>query len=947
MIVVNQTETEKTIKMNHLKLFNMLLIFLTLFVMVKGQMRTVSGIITGQDGEPLPGVSIAIKGTNKGTITNIDGYYSIDAPVGSTLCYSYVGFINEEVKVTENFGKPSDNQTSQEQPDTEKKENKKQKNQKTEKLKETGVSNGIGNFLEVSQTESNRVLKRFSNGRLNNKQWYISGEIKSDISFDAIRNLPELQNNYAQGRSEAGEVIWQGPETGEIFSWGPPIINLEYDGQNYLHDYRGGLVLIGTGNGKAAKAYNPLKFFRQGNRYCQNIKLSAGSNNNYISLKYTYSNYHGVIPKSSQNQNGFSLNFENSFRDKIKTSLDLSLLNVESTLMNDFSQTRIYSMLLRTPRTFDITNGINPKKAIDNHQSYLTTTGSQRSFAINYSDNPYWLVNNILDNEEKHQLNTSFKSKIQLFNDLSFHLNLGYNTNQLNNQYGYKLGTAFFPGPISIARDETLTSLYTRTELLFTPNLSYGHELSGRLTAGYHQQKLKLVSEQITESPYVDSIGLNHSINQNIWEYSLQTTYNLKEILLTNFTLNLFNSSTSDQIYLTPVLGIGLRLPHYWSSYFIEYLKVTASLSSSVYEPALQYRRGLMNSTLYTSNGFDEYFEYFNVINNGSAKLEKHRKFEIGTQVGLFYSRLQASFYYYKKKQNDYAFPVFSGNIFTVKNVADLITNGVEFDITYRMTNYRFSWISGFNFHKSHTVVRKLHQGEIITGGFADVSSVLIEGQPYGVIVGSDYLHDELNNLVIGDDGYPLVDNQKKILGNPAPDYIIGFHNQLDYKGFQLVFVIDARIGGEIWNGTANHLNYLGLSEHTSELRSTRDYIFNGVRSDGSINNTRVDFYNPDLPVYQNRWVRYGPSGVASDAIVDATSVRLSSLEFSYTFNRNSLSFGSSLKLSVYGNNLLHIAGYQGPDPQNMLLGYSNNLGFDYFNMPPLSTYGFAVNFKF
>ncbi|MGD9994959.1 MAG: carboxypeptidase-like regulatory domain-containing protein [Salinivirgaceae bacterium] len=50
-----------------------------------------------ESGEPLPGVSVVIKGTTYGTLTNLDGYYTIKIPPGNnTLNFSFVGFIPEE-----------------------------------------------------------------------------------------------------------------------------------------------------------------------------------------------------------------------------------------------------------------------------------------------------------------------------------------------------------------------------------------------------------------------------------------------------------------------------------------------------------------------------------------------------------------------------------------------------------------------------------------------------------------------------------------------------------------------------------------------------------------------------------------------------------------------------------------------------------------------------------
>ena len=62
---------------------------------------TVSGVVTSaSDSEPMIGVSVLLKGTTSGTITDIDGNYSLRASVGQTLVFSYIGFQTIEQKVT-------------------------------------------------------------------------------------------------------------------------------------------------------------------------------------------------------------------------------------------------------------------------------------------------------------------------------------------------------------------------------------------------------------------------------------------------------------------------------------------------------------------------------------------------------------------------------------------------------------------------------------------------------------------------------------------------------------------------------------------------------------------------------------------------------------------------------------------------------------------------------
>ncbi len=65
------------------------------------QVKTVTGTVSDAgNGEPLPGVTIVVKGTTQGTITDFDGNYSIDVEEGKTLTFSFIGYTSQEIQVS-------------------------------------------------------------------------------------------------------------------------------------------------------------------------------------------------------------------------------------------------------------------------------------------------------------------------------------------------------------------------------------------------------------------------------------------------------------------------------------------------------------------------------------------------------------------------------------------------------------------------------------------------------------------------------------------------------------------------------------------------------------------------------------------------------------------------------------------------------------------------------
>ncbi|MDE3740926.1 SusC/RagA family TonB-linked outer membrane protein [Maribacter polysaccharolyticus] len=86
------------------QLFFKLLGLLFILVSLNGysQEKSITGVVTAEDGVPLPGASVLVKGTTTGTMTDFDGNYAIQASSGSVLEFGYLGMETKEVKVGSN-----------------------------------------------------------------------------------------------------------------------------------------------------------------------------------------------------------------------------------------------------------------------------------------------------------------------------------------------------------------------------------------------------------------------------------------------------------------------------------------------------------------------------------------------------------------------------------------------------------------------------------------------------------------------------------------------------------------------------------------------------------------------------------------------------------------------------------------------------------------------------
>ena len=78
-----------------------ILVFLfTIFICLGAfaQTRQITGTVTAaDDGTPIPGVTVKVKGTSTGAVTGAAGNFKLTAPANATLVFSYIGYITQEI----------------------------------------------------------------------------------------------------------------------------------------------------------------------------------------------------------------------------------------------------------------------------------------------------------------------------------------------------------------------------------------------------------------------------------------------------------------------------------------------------------------------------------------------------------------------------------------------------------------------------------------------------------------------------------------------------------------------------------------------------------------------------------------------------------------------------------------------------------------------------------
>lgn len=931
-----------------------------------------------EDGSPLPGISIAIKGTNRGTTTDADGNYAINVPIGSTLIFSFIGMQTREVLVTENNL----------QPVREGAKGIKGKSIKTKKYftpipkslyQDSVPKNEIGLAILTDETpsyssktnidaENIRSIRRIGNNYIIKsetdpvRRTGFGLQISSALSFEKINRLPSFQNTFAQGRPLNGNSTWIGADQQEIFSWGPQIKTLKFDGQPYSYDKNGQLTAIGSGNGQLSKNYDAFKFFKTGLSNVNELLLTVPGPKSSTFI-FDFENRHrtGVIPNSDYKKTNVGVNLHGlQLSDHLRANASLSYNQSSGNLLSRGANlSMIVGSVYRTPITFDNANGLTSNTALNAQETYRLNDNSLRSHAPGVADNPYGLANELPDHEKSQRLLGS--------------LNLHYSptgpfTFVFNSNIDRQLSDAFFGTPTSYSGspDGRLTDRaeqQTFINAILTPSYQlnfYDGEL--KLGLSYQTQYTDRNLQRTDGFNFAnDSFGVISDANSitHIGKTLKRTTQEIianihyehynwlnAKFAARNYFSNTVNYDRFVNFFPSGSLSVNLAdLLYLWP---VDYLKVYGTAARTIREAPLVYSNWSYASTNIELENYPSFYEATELIFHDDLAPETETKLETGVKLHTMNSQLTFEVAYFNNLTRDFIAPRATPAGFELSNLATVRNYGATISAGYSGYMANGNWGTELRWSKYNTVVRELNSADewIALSGFESVQTILAEGKPLGAIYGSSFLRNSEGKKVIGTDGFPVEEQSLKMIGNPIPDWTLGWSAYMRWKRLNFSFLFDYRRGGDVWNGTNSVLDYLGRSSRTGSERNIANYIFDGVDYEGQPNVVPVSFSDPAQPLSENRWVRYGWDGVAEDYIEDATAFRLSELVCSYSIKNSVHSKVKEIRFSLIGRNLFLITPYSGVDPAATLFGYSTGNGLDLFNAPSTRSYGAQITLK-
>ncbi|MDQ3847119.1 MAG: SusC/RagA family TonB-linked outer membrane protein, partial [Bacteroidota bacterium] len=283
--------------------------------------------------------------------------------------------------------------------------------------------------------------------------------------------------------------------------------------------------------------------------------------------------------------------------------------------------------------------------------------------------------------------------------------------------------------------------------------------------------------------------------------------------------------------------------------------------------------------------------------------------YEGGADLRFLRNRLGLEFTYYNNTSKDLIIPVAvttsSGLNEVYLNAGSIRNKGIELSLTGTPVQQKnFSWDVRVNYTRNRNRVLSIYPGlteVVITSQFGYLSSGVtqkfIPGMPVGALFGRSYARyygsdkedamfiDYSRPLLIGANGFPIINTKQMYLGNTQPDWIGSIYNEIRFREFGLSFLFDTQQGIQKYNQMSNFMSAFGIAPYTTNRRDM--IVFEGVTANGQPNTKQVYLgqgKGPDGVDYGNGFYRNIHRGVSENFIEDASFIKLRNVTLSYQF---------------------------------------------------------------
>jgi TonB-linked SusC/RagA family outer membrane protein len=784
------------------------------------------------------------------------------------------------------------------------------------------------------------------------------------FGFDKVNKTPDVQSRFSQGFVGSVSRAPEYDRTSFWPSWGPSVdvaktLDPTHPDQIYDNFERG---------------------YRTGNQSRHSISLTGGTEIAQLGASFSYSNQDGVIPFSDYKSYNARVNGNLNISKKIRAGASLNFINSGGSRVNS---DRYGEQLIYWSPRWDV-------------MDYIKPDGTQKNYGVE-NDNPVYTLfsNRFYDN----------------VNRVIASANINYApTSWLN--FTYRFGNDFYadarnrtaPGPKGVVgelhnfgdngygfvQEHTIRNRVLTSTFIANLTHTFGKDFSVDLKLGHDLRDAKLRRLSTTGDTLVvpelyilqnTKRILASNLIEDYRNYGFfgDLTLGFKNYLFLNVTgRNDFTSTLSEdnRSYFYPSASLSyvfsdmFQLPTWWSygKFKVSYAKV--GKDGNPYGTTTGFVSGTPIGNVLPWTNVDR-------LGNPLLRPEFTNTLEGGFELRFLKNRLGLEITGYTANSKDLLLPVKISNSTGFDeayiNAGEIENKGIEISLSVMpVKTSDFSWDFNVNFSSNKSKVVKLNEGlnEILTAtqfGYltSNANMKLIPGYEYGALFGRTYKRyygskpedpiriDHDQPLLIGADGFPIIDTKQKYLGSSQPDFIISTLQTLRYKQFSLSLLFDAREGQLKYNQFANFMAAFGTAKFTENRTET--VVFPGVLADGSTNTKAVYLgmgKGPDGVDYGNGYYRNVYRGITENFIEDASWIRLRSLSLSYSLPSALLTRTKVIKgatISLTGNNLWLSTEYTGFDPESSSFSSSSNAseGFSGFTYPGVRSFLATVNLQF
>lgn len=981
----------------------------------------IKGTVKDALGEPLIGVSVLVKGTSNGTVTDLDGRFSLNVSVGDILEFSYVGYAAQSVTVKN--ATPLDIVLSEDAQALDEvvvtalgiKREAKALTYNVQEIKAAGITKvKDANFVNslsgkiagvtINQSSSgtggsSRVVMRGTKSLfgennalyvldgipmqgLRTKQsdnFYESVEVAdgdgiSNINPEDIESMSVLTGASAAalyGNRGANGVILITTKKGAIgkprisysnsTSFSRPFVTPEF--QNTYGRKEGEFKSWGDKLEKPS-TYNPLDFFQTGFNTMNSIAVSTGTETNQTHISFGAVNSEGIIDNNKYNRYNFT--FRNSW-DIVKNvlSMDMGLFYIKQNNQNSNGQGMYYNPLVPI-YLFPPSDDINKYAVYERYDA-------DRNFKTQYwpygnqglgMQNPYWIINRNMFNTDRDRYIISLSMKWNITNWLNI-----IGRARIDNAYTdferklYASTDGLFAKSQGNYMNQEDKNTSTYLDFLVNVDKKFGenYHLLVNLGGSFYDEKYK---SDTFEGNLVGVPNFFHpsnipstesNYNKSELHTQTQSIYGKAEIGYRNF---LYADVTGRIDWFSTLVGTSKEYVCYPSAG----LSVILSEILPLPEKIISFWK-IRGSYAQVGNPPSAYLPYATVaLENGNAtsanftpashlKPEMTKAFEFGMDLRLFQNKLNiAATYYNSNTYNQlfkYELPPSTGYAFAYENAGKVNNWGIELSVGFNQDLGPVQWNSNLIYSMNRNEIKELlpeYVTDRTTGmtvksptEFSVVTAdsyrmILKEGGSMSDIYATKLKQDLHGNILITNGGVSAEENTFIKVGSAAPKYNLGFRNSFSWKGLELDFLIDARVGGEVISATQALMDQFGVSQQTADARDNKGVVVNKGKLDAE------QYYGT---------VASGKTGLLAHYVYSATNVRLREMSLSYMLPSKWFGEKLNISLSLTGHNLLMFYNKAPFDPELTANTGTYYQGFDYFMPPSLRSFGFGVKVNF